>query len=162
MGHGVRAKQHICKNSLITRYHGVAYKEKAEVLKIEKAMEENNAPPGDYIFHWKNVLYVDATAVDGSLGRLINHSHLNPNAAAKEYTIQTGTHAGKRAIVMRAKKCIPPGAQIFYAYGEMRPEQLRIKPWQQSQHLIYKLKEKTENQVLKKYRQQMTKNDDEN
>ena len=128
MGHGVRAKQHICKNSMITRYHGVD-KDKAEVLKIEEAMEKNNSPPGDYIFHWKNVLYVDATTVDGSLGRLINHSRKNPNAAAKEYKIKTGPHAGERAIVIRAIKCIPPGAQIFYAYGETRPEILRLKPW---------------------------------
>ena len=128
MCHGVRAKRHICKNSLITRYHGVYYRKKADVLKLERSMEEEDAPPGDYIFHSKNV-YVDATADDGSLGRLINHSRLNPNAEARSYTILTGPHAKDPAIVIRAIKCIPAGAQLFFDYGERRSQILDLKTW---------------------------------
>ena len=123
MGHGIVTNKHICKGEFICLYHGELILRKVG-LERERHLEESNATSDDYIFFLGNKLCVDATAQDGSLGRLINHSRLSPNANACGYT-----YMYTRYIIIRALTCIQPGSQIRYDYGERRPEILAIKPW---------------------------------
>ena len=123
MGHGIVTSKHICKGEFICLYHGEHILRKVG-LERERLLEESNAPSDDYIFFLGNKTCVDATDQDGSLGRLINHSRLSPNAIACGYT-----YMHTRYIIIQALTCIQPGSQIRYDYGERRPEILAIKPW---------------------------------
>ncbi|XP_059184722.1 uncharacterized protein LOC131967990 [Centropristis striata] len=56
---------------------------------------------------------VDAAKEDGSLGRLVNDDHLNPNAKMKYLTVE-----GKPHLCLFATRDISPGEEITYNYGE--------------------------------------------
>ena len=67
---------------------------------------------------------MDATAEDGSYGRLINHSSRSPNVMMKIITIDR-----KPLVVFVALKTIPVGQEIQYDYGEKRKAVLDENPW---------------------------------
>ena len=56
---------------------------------------------------------VDAAKEDGSLGRLVNDDHINPNAKMKYLTVQ-----GKPHLCLFAIRDIGPGEEITYNYGD--------------------------------------------
>ncbi|XP_049342007.1 histone-lysine N-methyltransferase SETD5 isoform X7 [Astyanax mexicanus] len=65
-------------------------------------------------FRYNGKLFcVDASLDDGSLGRLVNDDHLNPNS--KMRTITTG---GKPHLCLFATRSINPGEEITYNYGD--------------------------------------------
>lgn len=56
---------------------------------------------------------VDAAREDGSLGRLINDDHVNPNSKIKTIRVD-----GKPHLCLFAIKDISPGEEITYNYGD--------------------------------------------
>lgn len=56
---------------------------------------------------------VDAAKEDGSLGRLVNDDHINPNAKMKYLTVE-----GKPHLCLFATRDISPGEEITYNYGD--------------------------------------------
>ncbi|XP_078100325.1 uncharacterized protein LOC144513205 isoform X3 [Sander vitreus] len=65
-------------------------------------------------FHFNGKLWcVDAATENGSLGRLVNDDHINPNAKMKYLTVQ-----GKPHLCLFAVRDISPGEEITYNYGD--------------------------------------------
>ncbi|XP_035854784.1 histone-lysine N-methyltransferase set-1-like [Sander lucioperca] len=65
-------------------------------------------------FHFNGKLWcVDAAIENGSLGRLVNDDHINPNAKMKYLTVQ-----GKPHLCLFAVRDISPGEEITYNYGD--------------------------------------------
>lgn len=56
---------------------------------------------------------VDAAKEDGSLGRLVNDNHINPNAKMKYMTVQ-----GRPHLCLFATRDVSPGEEITYDYGD--------------------------------------------
>ena len=56
---------------------------------------------------------VDGAKEDGSLGRLVNDNHIDPNAKMKYLTVQ-----GKPHLCLFALRDISPGEEIAYNYGD--------------------------------------------
>lgn len=56
---------------------------------------------------------VDAAKEDGTLGRLANDDHVNPNAKMKYIMVE-----GKPHLCLFAKHSISPGEEITYDYGD--------------------------------------------
>ena len=56
---------------------------------------------------------VDGAKEDGSLGRLVNDNHIDPNAKMKYLTVQ-----GKPHLCLFALRDISPGEEITYNYGD--------------------------------------------
>ncbi|KAK3539860.1 hypothetical protein QTP70_014507 [Hemibagrus guttatus] len=59
------------------------------------------------------LLCVDAAREDGSLGRLVNDDHINPNSNMKIITVK-----GKPHLCLIATRSINPGEEITYNYGD--------------------------------------------
>lgn len=72
-----------------------------------------------YLFHFS----IDATQEDGSLGRLINHD-IPGNVYPKLVN-----EKNEPKIRFFARATINKGDQIFYDYGEKRPNILEKHPW---------------------------------
>ena len=66
---------------------------------------------------------IDATAENGRLGRLVNHSKLNPNCFTK--VIWTD----KPRLVLMAKCDIQPGTEVLYDYGDRSKGRLASFDW---------------------------------
>ena len=81
----------------------------------EKVYEENGK--GSYLlfFQYRKKMAIDATAKDGSFGRLINHSTKEANLVMKVIAV-----AGTPRVVFLASKEIPIGSELLYDYGERR------------------------------------------
>ncbi len=56
---------------------------------------------------------VDAAQDDGSLGRLVNDDHINPNSRMKTISVD-----GKPHLCLFATRSIYPGEEITYDYGD--------------------------------------------
>ena len=56
---------------------------------------------------------VDGAKEDGSLGRLVNDNHIDPNAKMKYLSVQ-----GKPLLCLIAFQDISPGEEITYNYGD--------------------------------------------
>ncbi len=56
---------------------------------------------------------VDAAREDGSLGRLVNDDHVNPNSKMKTIRVDREPH-----LCLFAVKDISPGQEIMYNYGD--------------------------------------------
>ncbi|XP_043076455.1 inactive histone-lysine N-methyltransferase 2E-like [Puntigrus tetrazona] len=68
-----------------------------------------------YIFEFRyngKLLCIDAARDDGSLGRLVNDDHINPNSR-----MRTISADGKPHLCLFATKSICPGEEITYNYG---------------------------------------------
>lgn len=63
---------------------------------------------------------VDAAYEDGSLGRLVNNDHLNPNAKMKYLTVE-----GKPHLCLFAIRDISPGEEITYNYADRLPMEMQ-------------------------------------
>lgn len=67
---------------------------------------------------------VDATADNGRMGRLVNHSRTNPNVVTKVEEVE-----GKPRLYLMADRDIEPGEELQYDYGDRSPEVLQAHPW---------------------------------
>ena len=80
-----------------------------------------------YIFEVDNgreSFALDATAEDGRMGRLINHSRHNANLEAEKYDLD-----GAVRLVFFATKTIYCNQELLYDYGDRRRKALKELPW---------------------------------
>ena len=124
LGRSVVATRIFRARDWIVRYWGELITEQ-EAFRREERYDEVGA--GSYMFFFvlgRKRYCVDATCEDGSLGRLVNHSRMSPNAKMTAVTID-----GVPALGLRASKLIRPDDHIFYDYGEARRDILAVHPW---------------------------------
>ena len=74
--------------------------------------------------YWLINFSIDATSDSGRYGRLVNHSHKNPNAEPKVYMVD-----GTPRLIFQAKKDIDIGCEILYDYGERNSQTIEVNPW---------------------------------
>ena len=68
---------------------------------------------------------IDATAEDGKMGRLINHSATQANILPKIIEVKTG----KVCLYFTALRDIECGEELVYDYGERNPAIVKANPW---------------------------------
>lgn len=124
IGDGVFSKAYYSPKAELLAYRGVdlSYEEGL-------AAEMNASETGhSYIFSYEwegKKRWIDATKDHPTdLGRIVNHSHRNPNAKAVPVKYKDGL-----MIVFQAIKPISPGEEIRYDYNENRKEVLDDNPW---------------------------------
>ena len=107
-----------CMNIILTNVvFSTAFREK----------EYDDQGKGSYVLffrHNSKRWAVDATEDDGSYGRLINHSALDPNVVMKTFVSDNAP-----VIIFMALKDIPVGQEIQYVYGESRKDVWKQNPW---------------------------------
>ena len=67
---------------------------------------------------------IDATTETGRLGRLVNHSRLQPNCCTKVVMVDKVPR-----LVLIAKTDIEAGTELLYDYGDRSKESLIAHPW---------------------------------
>ena len=67
---------------------------------------------------------IDATTETGRLGRLVNHSRLQPNCCTKVVVVDKVPR-----LVLIAKSDIKTGTELLYDYGDRSKESLIAHPW---------------------------------
>lgn len=67
---------------------------------------------------------IDATSESGRLGRLVNHSRLNPNLLTKVVTFKDTPR-----LILVARDDITAGTELLYDYGDRSKESLAAHPW---------------------------------
>lgn len=78
-----------------------------------------------YYFLHKNQRYcIDATAESGCLGRLLNHSRVNPNCATKLVEVNNCPY-----LILVALRDLNIGEELLYDYGDRSKESLIAHPW---------------------------------
>ncbi|XP_014851727.1 PREDICTED: uncharacterized protein LOC106923279 isoform X2 [Poecilia mexicana] len=108
-GRGVFTKESIEPSSFVVEFRG----------RISTCQESSEKQPGDLLnnyvfsFSWKGSNWcVDASADDGSLGRLVNDDHLDPNCSVVKITYEEKPH-----LCLFALKKISAGEEITFDYG---------------------------------------------
>ncbi|XP_037553169.1 N-lysine methyltransferase KMT5A-A-like, partial [Nematolebias whitei] len=111
-GRGIFANTSFVKGDFLLEYRG-------ELISKEEC-EQRQRGYNDRLkvflfeFYFNGKLWcVDAAKEDGSLGRLVNDDHINPNAKMKYLTQQ-----GKPHLCLFAIKDINQGDEITYNYGD--------------------------------------------
>ncbi|XP_068188438.1 uncharacterized protein [Antennarius striatus] len=110
-GRGVFTQKAIKPSSFVVEYQGHIFPHKGPMLKRKSGDTLNN-----YLFEfsWKGERWcVDASAEDGTLGRLVNDDYKTPNCEMKKIECE-----GKPHLCLFAIKKIPPGKEITYNYGK--------------------------------------------
>ena len=115
-------------------YQGPLLKEK-ELKNVEAQLDEDEGETRGFIIHFIDGDYraIDGTAEDGSLGRLMNHSRLSPNAELKKKRIINPAKfkcgEAKPHLFFTALRDIARGEEIVWDYGETRKSILKAHPW---------------------------------
>lgn len=68
---------------------------------------------------------IDATAEDGRMGRLINHSAIQANVIPKVVEVK----AAKVSLYCKALRDIECGEELMYDYGERNIDIVKANPW---------------------------------
>ncbi|KAF4082026.1 hypothetical protein AMELA_G00146890 [Ameiurus melas] len=111
-GRGVFSCRHFQKGDFLVEYRGdvITKQEYERRLRVyHRALEV-------FLFEFRfngKQLWVDAAREDGSLGRLVNDDHMNPNSKMKTITVDRKPH-----LCLFAIKDISPGEEISYNYGD--------------------------------------------
>nr|XP_055039065.1 uncharacterized protein LOC129426651 [Misgurnus anguillicaudatus] len=108
LGWGVFSCRHFQKGDFLFEYRG-------QVLTKEE-YERRHSELEVFLFEFRfdgRQLWVDASKDDGSLGRLVNDDHVNPNSKMKIITVNRKPH-----LCLFAVKNISPGDEIMYNYGD--------------------------------------------
>ena len=135
IGRGIRATAHIPKNEFICCYSGNVLTN--EQLKDRERQLDNADSDKSYLFHLQargTWLGLDATQEDGSLGRLINHSRMNPNCQMKlAWLVNPDRYPGSADEQPHAyfvsTRDISQGEELRWDYGETRSSKLVSHPW---------------------------------
>ncbi|XP_054637986.1 uncharacterized protein LOC129185220 isoform X2 [Dunckerocampus dactyliophorus] len=104
-GRGVFTQEYIEPKSFVVEYRGV--------LSLSKGHDDKN---NNYLFDFKlngQHYCIDALKEDGTLGRLVNDDHINPNCKMKKILVK-----GRPHLCLFALKEIFPGEEISYNYGD--------------------------------------------
>ncbi|XP_049444940.1 histone-lysine N-methyltransferase set-1-like [Epinephelus fuscoguttatus] len=79
---------------------------------------------------WNGKRYcIDASKEDGTLGRLVNDDHIQPNCKVKRIMVQ-----GKPHLCLFAVKEIFPGEEITYNYGDSSWPWRSMAPGEEQSH----------------------------
>ncbi|XP_073716136.1 uncharacterized protein [Misgurnus anguillicaudatus] len=128
-GRGVFSCRHFQKGDFLFEYRG-------RVLTKEE-YERRHSELEVFLFEFRfdgRQLWVDASKDDGSLGRLVNDDHVNPNSKMKIITVNRKPH-----LCLFAVKNISPGDEIMYNYGDSDwpwRNKVTFETEQQSHHSI--------------------------
>ncbi|XP_056604919.1 histone-lysine N-methyltransferase set-1-like [Triplophysa dalaica] len=104
-GRGLFAVEHIEKSTFVVQYRGI--------LSQSKHVEDIQ---GNYLFDftWNGRHYcIDASNEDGSLGRLVNDDHINPNCKVKTVVFKEKPH-----LCLFSIRDLFPDEDITYNYGD--------------------------------------------
>ncbi|XP_062419595.1 uncharacterized protein LOC134132279 isoform X3 [Pungitius pungitius] len=104
-GRGVFTLDYIAPSTFVMEYRGTL----SQCAGLDAA---NN--PFVFDFIWNGTRHcIDASKEDGTLGRLANDDHINPNCRVKRITVK-----GRPHLCLFAVKAIFPGEEITYNYGD--------------------------------------------
>ncbi|KAG7219307.1 hypothetical protein INR49_010369, partial [Caranx melampygus] len=108
-GRGVFTREPIEKSSFVVEYRG-------EMSALKESRRKKSDCLNDYLFDfsWDGTNWrVDATEEDGSLGRLVNDDHRNPNCVMRKVDCE-----GRPHLCLFARRNIYEGEEITYNYGD--------------------------------------------
>ncbi|XP_053499892.1 N-lysine methyltransferase KMT5A-A-like isoform X2 [Ictalurus furcatus] len=111
-GRGVFSCCHFQKGDFLVEYRG----EVITKQEYERRHRVYHRALEVFLFEFRfngKQLWVDAAREDGSLGRLVNDDHMNPNSKMKTITVDRKPH-----LCLFAIKDISPGEEICYNYGD--------------------------------------------
>uniref|UniRef100_A0AAY4D583 SET domain-containing protein n=1 Tax=Denticeps clupeoides TaxID=299321 RepID=A0AAY4D583_9TELE len=112
LGRGVFAESDIFKGDFILEYRGDLID--PEESKRRRRIYHNSLKGFMFDFIWHGKFWtIDAARDDGTLGRLVNDDHINPNCKMKRIMVE-----GKPHLCLFALKDITPGDEIRYNYGD--------------------------------------------
>lgn len=72
-----------------------------------------------------SIFSIDATTKSEYLGRLVNHSYIQPNVCPQLHVDADG----RPHIILVAKQKIKVGVELFYDYGETDNKTILENPW---------------------------------
>ena len=124
-GRGVEGTISFEKDCFIVEYAGQFMNVKQ--AREKEAYHQNDSSKGSYMFYFqfKDSKYcIDATEETGRLGRLINHSKLNPNCYVKVIPI-----GDIPRLAIFAKRKIEIGDELLFDYGDRDKETIKANPW---------------------------------
>ena len=124
-GRAVKTLQNLSKGDFVVEYAGVVTE--AGVAKEKEKEYAMDISKGSFMYFFTvgNKKYcVDATAESGRLGRLLNHSMLNPNCVTKVAMVD-----GWPRLYLLAKKDITAGSELVFDYGDRSKASLINNPW---------------------------------
>ncbi|KAF4085348.1 hypothetical protein AMELA_G00117160 [Ameiurus melas] len=110
-GRGVFTMMHFTKGEFVLEYRG----ELINFLESNRRhrIYHNNMKGFIFSFIWHGKLWtIDAERDDGTLGRLVNDEHINPNCKMKRIIVE-----GKPHLCLFALRDITPGEEVTYHYG---------------------------------------------
>lgn len=115
MGEGVKTTKKFIKEEIICTYVGEVITSKEAVAReVRYAAQKKGCYC--YFFRWQDqVMCIDSTEDNKTLGRLINHSVTKDNVYTKVTTIDE-----KPYLYFVAKKNIRPHAQLLYNYNDAK------------------------------------------
>lgn len=122
---GVAPTKKLTKGEFVVEYAG-------ELIEHSTAEERENRyamdiSKGCYMYYFKTNgkhYCIDATTETGRLGRLVNHSRLQPNCCTKVVMVDKIPR-----LVLIAKTDIEAGTELLYDYGDRSKESLIAHPW---------------------------------
>jgi len=122
---GVVPTKKLFKGEFVVEYAG-------ELIEHSTAEERENRyamdiSKGCYMYYFKTNgkhYCIDATTETGRLGRLVNHSRLQPNCCTKVVMVDKVPR-----LVLIAKTDIEAGTELLYDYGDRSKESLIAHPW---------------------------------
>ena len=123
-GRGVLTTKKYKRNEMVVDYTG-------DLIELSMANDrEANyslSTVGCYMYYFlhNNQRYcIDATYESGYFGRLVNHSRLKPNCAAKIVELKNRPY-----IVLIALRDLPIGEELLYDYGDRSQQSLIAHPF---------------------------------
>ncbi|KAF4083074.1 hypothetical protein AMELA_G00135880 [Ameiurus melas] len=111
-GRGVFTTTHFTKGEFVLEYRG----ELINFLESNRRHQiyHHNMKGFLFSFIWHGKLWtIDAARDDGTLGRLVNDDHINPNCKMKRIIVE-----GKPHLCLFALRDITPGEEVTYHYGD--------------------------------------------
>ncbi|KAG5881468.1 hypothetical protein JTB14_000896 [Gonioctena quinquepunctata] len=122
-GRGIVATKDYIKGDFVVEYSGHLIDIVEAKMREEKYAQDQTAGCYMYYFKHNGIQYcIDATAENGKLGRLVNHSR-NGNLSTKTVVLDN-----KPRLVLIAKDSIRKGEEILYDYGDRSKESLKYHP----------------------------------
>lgn len=124
-GRGVFSTRSFLKGDFIVEYAGdlITYKE----AKKRESEYGKDAAIGCYMYYFdfKSKSYcIDATAETNRLGRLLNHSKINPNCHTKLFEVNSQPH-----LIIIASRDIQSDEELTYDYGDRSKDAVKAHPW---------------------------------
>ncbi|KAL6484489.1 hypothetical protein MHYP_G00065340 [Metynnis hypsauchen] len=111
-GRGVFAVTGLARGEFVLEFRG-------DLISAEESRRRRRVYPGavsafmlDFLWHGK-FWTIDAARDDGSLGRLVNDDHINPNCKMKRLIVE-----GRPHLCLFALRDITPGEELTYDYGD--------------------------------------------